>query len=98
MMTNPAKLCPINQRIAQCALQQPQIEFEDLAGKKEIFDGDVHRELAAFAGPGQPPDSGHRGDGGSDADGKTCHIIFPATCPSFSWLPSDASKSGVIVC
>lgn len=100
----------------QCALQQPQIDFEDTAGKKEIFDADVHRELAAFgeaapdarAGPGLPPDLGRpqgldlvgRGDGdlGFEADGKTCHIVFPATCPSFSWLPSDASKSGVIVC
>lgn len=76
-----------------------------------MFDPERHRDIASFgetpdrrAGPGLTPglvpqgfDFGD-GHGDSDADNRTCHIVFPALYSSIArWPPSDASKSGVIV-
>lgn len=49
---------PRHRHRAQCALQQPQIEFEDTAGKEVLFDSESHRELARFprrVSPGGKP-------------------------------------------
>ncbi|CAN0106225.1 unnamed protein product [Ectocarpus sp. 12 AP-2014] len=49
----------------ECALQEPQIEFDEAAGKEEPFDPEKHRPLASFSAFASPRTgtTGERGPG-----------------------------------